>query len=126
MALVTPAVGGRPASAAVARAPLPVIQPPRRMAYRLPIARQAPAPTLAAARDYLSAARDSRFDRPVTTARPPIRDPQADCVRTLLKDRMARGGGALDARVQWRLTGGGSDVGLGGGLARVVDTILHD
>lgn len=69
---------------------------------------------------------DRRSDRLAVAAPTVIRDPQADSVRALLRDRLARRAGAIDARVEWRLSGAGSDVGLGGGLARMVDTLLHD
>lgn len=88
-------------------------------AYRLPTAR----PLAAMLRID---ARQPRSDRVDAAVRPSVRDPQAECVTSLLRDRMARRGGALDAKVEWRLTGDRSDLGLAGGLARVVDTILHE
>lgn len=115
--LVAPAAGDRGTSTVKTKVPLRVtrIVPP--IAYRLPA-------HTAALIQSPSTVRDRRLDPALSVARAPIRDVGGDSVRNQLRDRMARRGGALDGRVEFRLTGDGGDVGLGGGLARVVDAVL--
>ena len=99
-------------------------------AYRMPGARQPVALVVDDVRTLSTSQRDLSRDRRVlptsAAAALPVIDPANESVRLLLRDRMARRPGALDARVEWRLTGSGSDLGLGGGLARIVGTLLHD
>ena len=117
LALAAPGGGDR-AIGARSKLPFRITTIARPLAYRLP------PPSLAVrATGLTNPAREQRLRRSVTAARLPIFDPQADSVRALLKDRLARRGGGLDGRVELRLTGDGSDVGLRGGVGRIVDAL---
>lgn len=120
LALTAQAGGDRGTPIVRSGAPLGIVDIARGASYRLPDGRavdtRLPPPADKHSR---------RLDRTAGSPRLPIVDPQGDTVRTLLRDRLARRGGGLDGRIEWRLRGARSDLGLGGGLARVIDTMLR-
>lgn len=125
LALTAPAVGDRVASPSRGKEPLRIVDIAPRGTYGVPAQPSPDVRTGLATADRPVVNRDHRFDRPPMNTVSPAGDPQADSVRALLRDRRAKRGGA-DARVEWRLSGGGSDLGIGGGLARAVGNLLHD
>ena len=119
LTLAAPAVGDRAKPSVKAVPPLRIVSIARPAAYQLPSV------VLANAPDHIDAPRNRRLDRALMATRATIADPGGDSVRSQLRDRLLRRGGAVDGRVEWRLTRQNSDLGLGGGLARVVDAVLQ-
>ncbi len=121
---VAPAAGGGEKTVAKSRPAWRAVDITAHSPYRMPSAPTAGPVDFST--DDAKVTRIRSTDRVPGALRPVTDDPHASSIRALLRDRRARRGGALDARVEWRLSGSGSDLGLGGGLKRVVDTILND
>lgn len=105
-------------AAPIAKPVIRVIEAAHPVHYRLP------ASPLHARVSLLRLAPDRRIERGQLSEEPLVADPQALSVRNALRDRLARRGGALSGGIEWRLDGRHSELGLGGGLRRVVDALV--